>query len=127
MTVGTDHDQGQNGGGSRNIGEKFQQWSAYLLDRYNSFFDDDDDDDDHDDDRYEEPGSRLRQFPRDLIPVSRDPRRKRDADEDAANQGDPKRQRRDGPEGAAAADDGTADEGGGVGYWLGRLSEMAPI
>lgn len=102
MTAANDHEHNQTRSGPGRIGEKFQEWSAHLVDRYNSFFDDDDDDDnDHDQDRYEEPGSRLRKFHRDRIPVSFDPRRKRDADGDDTNQGARKRLRRDGPEGAA--------------------------
>lgn len=79
-----------------------ERWSMYLLSRF--------EEEDHD--RYQEPGAKLRKFRAEDIPRSENPRlRKRNADDDAPGQGDPKRPRRRGP---AARDDGRPGGEGGA-------------
>lgn len=82
----------------------------YLLSRF--------EEEDHD--RYQEPGAKLRKFRAEDIPRSENPRlRKRNADDNAPGQGDPKRPRRRGPA-AAARDDGLPGGEGGADDALAR-------
>jgi hypothetical protein len=82
--------------------ERFQDWTDYLWNRLGGgdYDKDDDYDDDVDDDDnydgYQEPGSRLRKFDRDVIPRSQP--KKREVEEEALRQENHKRQRQTEPE-----------------------------
>lgn len=81
-----------------------ERWSMYLLSRF--------EEEDHD--RYQEPGAKLRKFRAEDIPRSENPRlRKRNANDDAPGQGDPKRPRRREPgarDGGLPGGEGGADD-----------------